>query len=180
MFGRSVQPQQLSFHLIHLHQLAGANMPATLTHIRRPTYSICSSCTRRLQSQRYLSTTSPLRALGPESPRYITIPEPPQTPKQPPPPIKGILPVPRNLFSRKKNVQFKTSYLYLESTIPEPSNRVISQGPEANRLLWKQRMSEQRKKNFREGLTELAKRRIEITRRNKARSVVKVQRNNEL
>lgn len=155
-------------------------MPTTLTHIHRPTFSICSSCARKLQSQRYLSTTPFLRALGPESPRYITIPEPPQTPKRPPPPIKGILPVPRNLFGGKKNAQFKTSYLYLESTNPEPSKRITPQGPEADRLLWKQRMSEQRKKNFREGLTELATRRTEITRRNKARSVTKVRRNNEL
>ncbi len=41
-------------------------------------------------------------------------------------------------------------------------------------------MSEQRKKNFREGMTELATRRTEITRRNKARNIAKVRRNNEL
>lgn len=41
-------------------------------------------------------------------------------------------------------------------------------------------MSEQRKKNFREGLTELATRKTEIVRRNKARSAAKVRRNHEL
>jgi hypothetical protein len=56
----------------------------------------CSSCV-----QRTFSTSTARAAVGPEHPQYITFPEPPQQNAPQKKWMKGILPVPRDVFSGK-------------------------------------------------------------------------------
>ena len=93
-----------------------------------------------------------MRQLGPESPHYVEVPQPPQKNQKPRQVIKGVLPVPRNVFPQGR--MEKVTEEYISKTIPEPSDgrdeKALSE-----RIAWKGRMAEARKKNFREGLREL-------------------------
>jgi hypothetical protein len=77
-----------------------------------------------------------------------------QAPKPPKPLVKGILPVPRSVFKDES----KASGEYLAKTAPSPKKKVTFNGPEADRLAWKQRMAESRRANLKQGVRELLER----------------------
>lgn len=116
----------------------------------------CPSC-----SQRTFSTSQPLAAVGPEHPRYIDIPEPPQQTAETKQWMKGILPVPRDVTSRKvgKDGDFEKA---IEKSTRDARPRHF---PEGSREAWKLKMHETRKRNLREGLKELKLRKERTTRR---------------
>lgn len=100
--------------------------------------------------------------VGPESPNYIDIPrivQPffPQKKK-----VKGVLPVPREIFpSRRPD---KATESYIEAATPEPASnepKVDKDHPLFERLEWKRRMAQVRRQSLREGLTELYERKQE-------------------
>ncbi|KAI9681740.1 MAG: hypothetical protein M1829_000485 [Trizodia sp. TS-e1964] len=102
-----------------------------------------------------------VRNISPESPEFIDIPEPPQQQYPPRPRIKGVLPVPRNIFpSRAAN---KTSPEYLASVTREPAQSDVTL-PNDARASWKRRMAHSRRTNLREGLTELYHRKQKVDR----------------
>ena len=117
---------------------------------------------RTLQSRSF-STSGCLRAIGPESPKWL--PVPPQVQPNPAPrkPVKGVLPVPRDPFRRDNKHAYKAGTEYLSAVTPEPKSTSTPEGPEADRLAWKTRMAEARRRNLREGMTELARRKIKRT-----------------
>ncbi|KAF2402668.1 hypothetical protein EJ06DRAFT_527643 [Trichodelitschia bisporula] len=112
-------------------------------------------------SSRCFSTSTRLANYPPESPRFIGVPTTLQTPQERAAPIKGVLPVPRNIFPRGHN---KTSPEYLALTAPEPTSADTPtpapkrQSPDAARLKWKADMAALRRRNLAEGLNELASR----------------------
>jgi hypothetical protein len=116
--------------------------------------SICSRCTANPKWRRAFSTTPSRHSVGPESPRFISVPEALQTPKPPKPVVKGILPVPRSIFKDEK----KASNDYLDKTAPVPRKTIAFSGHEADRLAWKQRMAESRRANLKQGVRELLER----------------------
>jgi hypothetical protein len=74
--------------------------------------------------------------------------------------VKGVLPVPRNVLA--ENREYRASPEHILATTPEPKpRRILAQGTEAERLAWKQRMAETRRRNLREGMTELMTRKIQ-------------------
>ena len=121
----------------------------------------CASCTHN--ATRSFSTSPAVRRIGPESPRYIDIPEPPQKTFDPRPRIKGVLPVPRDIFSKRRGGVEKVTPEYLDNTtqVGEPRTRP-SHDREAALNDWKLRMAERRRQNLREGLTELQTRRVKF------------------
>lgn len=120
----------------------------------------CPSCTAR----RTFVQSSALRQIGPESPRYLDIPEPPQQTTPEKHRIRGVLPVPRDIFSGTapgrgldKTDSARLAQSTKEPTKLRPSTIASSDDP---RLAWKERMAESRRNNLREGLIALKDRRV--------------------
>ena len=107
---------------------------------------------------RSLSTTSSLSAIGPENPRFIEVPLPPQRYAIRPRDIKGKLPTPRNIFPARR--ADKTSPEYIAAATPEPKAERLSREPQNDFVAWKRRMAASRRENLREGLLELHKRKV--------------------
>ena len=103
--------------------------------------------------------------IPPESPQFIQVPRLIQ-PKQPfPVYLKGVLPSPRKIFPRQKRGEIrKASPEYLAAVTPEPLEDKTTRSDDEF-VSWKARQSELRRRNLREGLTELNQRKYEIGRR---------------
>ena len=113
-------------------------------------------------------------SIPPESPKFIDIPQPPQRQARARRPIKGVLPVPRQIFPRGS--VDKTSAEYLAATTQEPTtpkNMKLVDASTADYVAWKARFAENRRQNLREGLVELQHRKDIIDRRRRARSARK-------
>lgn len=99
----------------------------------------------------------------PESPRYIDIPEPPQQTIPDKRWVKGILPIPRDIFSGKalgKGLdKADKERIALSTKEPERQNTAPISSQES-RIEWKQRMASMRRRNLREGLQSLKDRRV--------------------
>ena len=120
---------------------------------------------------RAFSTTPRQRALGPEHPRYIEVPEPAQqqAPYQPFP--KGRLPVPRDVFRGSKDKD-KASDQEIARAAPPPKHR--SEHPTRSRSEWQQKLGESRRQNLQEGLKALRARKTKRDRQVSQRSERKI------
>lgn len=106
----------------------------------------CPQCTIRS-----FSTSSRRLAVGPEHPRYINVPEPPQQTAVPRSVVKGVLPVPRNVFAGMDQSKTDQEMIALSTKSPRKAKK-----PEkGSREEWKVKMSEVRKRNLREGVNSL-------------------------
>ena len=112
----------------------------------------CPSCAAR-SAPRSFSVSASQLALGPESPRYMDIPQAPQQTLPDKTRLKGILPVPRDVFAG----QDPNAPLNLDQATKEPSRPQSHNDP---RSLWKDRMAASRRKNLKEGLNALQHRRV--------------------
>ena len=111
---------------------------------------------------RAFATSPRQRALGPEHPRFIEVPEPPQQTAPYLPFIKGRLPVPRDVVSGRKGKD-RAGDEEIAKAAPEPKSQF--RHPEGSRLEWKQKLSESRRQNLREGLKALRARTNTANRR---------------
>lgn len=112
------------------------------------------------------STSSASQAqIPPESPKFIEVPRLVQ-PKQPfPIQMKGVLPCPRRIFPRQERWgRPKASPEYLAAVTPEPLEDKTTRSDDEF-VSWKARQSELRRRNLREGLTELDQRKRDNDRR---------------
>ncbi|PGH31819.1 hypothetical protein GX50_05423 [[Emmonsia] crescens] len=117
--------------------------------------SLCRACrTTRVQVRAFSSTPSPM--VGPESPNFIQIPRPIQPFHPHKPPVKGVLPVPREIFPPRR--PDKPTQAYAEAATPEPSSnepKLQPGDPHFDYVEWKKRMATVRRQSLREGLAEL-------------------------
>ncbi len=121
-----------------------------------PAPSISCRCyVRALAARRALSTSPSTVQVGPESPTYIDVPQPPQQRHIKPPLIKGFLPVPRKVIAPRDDRKVSPEYLDATAPQPNPVKAVNHHGDEATRIAWKERMAASRRKNLKEGLQEL-------------------------
>lgn len=121
-----------------------------------------------------LSTSAKTRAqIPPESPRYIDIPRPVQPQAIYRPWVKGILPLPRRIYTRDPRTQAKASPAYLAAVTPEPlRDRSEKADPRTKDFVsWKERQSGLRRQNLRQGLIELQHRDERTAARIKQKSV---------
>ena len=138
---------------------------------------LCQSCCAVRGAVRAFSISSPASYIGPESPRFIEVPHSLQPRDPPKRHLKGILPVPRNLFPRRG--ADKTSPEYLAAATLEPSSAkdasALTRQPQeaADFIAWKERMAAVRRRNLREGLVELHHRKQRIDRQVAGRSATK-------
>jgi hypothetical protein len=98
--------------------------------------------------------------LGPESPKWLPVPEirqPQATVKRV---VKGSLPVPRKIVPKER--MYKAAPGYLELSAPEPlfdrEITVEKMGKDAGRLTWKKQMAARRRLMLRQGVNELMQR----------------------
>ncbi|KXT11485.1 hypothetical protein AC579_2411 [Pseudocercospora musae] len=105
-------------------------------------------------------------AVGPEHPRYVEVPEPPQQQIPYLQPIKGVLPVPRDVFRGSRASDEAVELSTKSSTKPKVH-------PKGSREEWKAKMSEIRRQNLREGVSSLRARHQRETSQMEARSAAK-------
>lgn len=86
--------------------------------------------------------------------------------------MKGILPVPRKIFTQKPQDQEKATSGYLARVTPEPLRKRSETADARTKdfVSWKERQSQQRRQNLREGLIELHHRDARTTQQMSARS----------
>ena len=104
----------------------------------------CPQCTRRA-----FSATTRSRAVGPEHPQYIEVPEAPQQTIPYHPPVKGTLPVPRNVLAGAGS-KGKTSEAWLNATARRPRRQIKHRS--GSREEWQAKISESRRRNLEEGI----------------------------
>jgi hypothetical protein len=154
-------------HLVHAQKISymppsvSTGSAGVLRHLRCPTSAI---------NTRSFSTSKPLSLIGPENPRFIEIPQSAQPQAPPRRVIKGVLPVPRNIF-RKSPIP-KTSDEYFAATIPRARK---NKRPQDDHVAWKRKMAAARRQNLREGLAALHARKLRTDRQLLHRSAYKKQ-----
>lgn len=133
----------------------------------------CPQCTSR-----GFTNTARRSAVGPEHPRYIDVPQPPQPNVPYLPVIKGRLPVPRDVFLHAGD-QDKASDAWINRATKAPRQAV--KAPSGSREEWKAKISTQRRQNMREGLKSLRARRTKDDSHRDERSArIKAERKEQL
>lgn len=130
----------------------------------------------RCGSRRSFASSGPRLRLGPESPRYIEVPEPPQQTVPDKVRIRGSLPVPRDLFGgvaagRGLDRADEARIIAATPRSQRPSDLTKMDA----RQVWKENMAEARRKNLKEGLQALRDRRVTTDKRSSQRSARKQQ-----
>ncbi|KAF2088790.1 hypothetical protein K490DRAFT_39052 [Saccharata proteae CBS 121410] len=134
--------------------------------------SICSSSLRRhtcansKRIQRSFTSTSPAadNIISPESPRFIDVPRPPQQSHKWVKDVKGVLPVPRNIFvTRSKLDKFSPEFLSAATKEPTTQPKTTSSSDRhAAKIAWKARMAAMRRKNLSESVKLLHERKLKL------------------
>ncbi|KAH0538276.1 hypothetical protein FGG08_005147 [Glutinoglossum americanum] len=155
-------------------------MPPLIPRAVMPSPSWCRTCfsytpyTPYTPLFRTFSTTQPNHKYGPESPKFIEVPQPRQSRPPPKRRIKGILPVPRNIFSRRRPTNLTSEYFAAVTPEPTaPEGDVKLTGEQGELVAWKRRMAAMRRRNLREGLVGLYNRKKQTDRVTAARSAFK-------
>ncbi|OCL03954.1 hypothetical protein AOQ84DRAFT_325091 [Glonium stellatum] len=138
-------------------------MPPSTSRTLISSSSSCQICPIFSIPRRPFATSQYLFSLPPESPKYIEVPRPLQSSYPVKPRVKGVLPVPRDIFQTRSDKK-KGSLEFLNAAAKEPSSTTVRRGPDAERIQWKQRMAEVRRKNLRQGVMELRTRKLAADR----------------
>lgn len=115
------------------------------------TWSCLRPATRQLPSAVRAFSTTPATLAGsipPESPKYIRLPNTPQSDETKPERVRGHLPVPREIFSRKDGNR-KLSPEYIQKSAP---TRASDAQPKNETQRWKKELADSRRKNLEEGI----------------------------
>ncbi|KAL2842168.1 hypothetical protein BJY01DRAFT_216851 [Aspergillus pseudoustus] len=112
---------------------------------------------------RGFSTSSALR-VGPESPNFIEIPQSIQPYQPAKRSVKGTLPVPREIFPRRRVDKATEEYVRAATPLPLNSKDIDPKEPHAEYRQWKKEMAEMRRTNLRKGLKALHKRKQQTDR----------------
>lgn len=121
----------------------------------------CPSCAGALrQARSFASSSISKQQIGPESPKYIDLPQPYQAQRISYPKKKGFLPVPRDIFSKHKGGINKVTEEYLAAATKQAQRPLGSSNEEQAAFNdWRTRMAVSRKQNLRTGLQALQDRR---------------------
>ncbi|KAF2723939.1 hypothetical protein K431DRAFT_282636 [Polychaeton citri CBS 116435] len=105
----------------------------------------CAKC-------RTYCNTARFQTHGPESPRYMPVPDPPQSTIPDRPSVKGVLPVPRDIFAGSRGKDLSDPAEIAKAT-PLPKHQ--KEPKKGSREEWKAKLAVQRRQNLREGITAL-------------------------
>ncbi|VBB72058.1 Putative protein of unknown function [Podospora comata] len=115
----------------------------------------------------------PPAILPPDSPKFITIPEPPQSSEVKPPPVKGHLPKPRNLFPTRGGRRKATS-AFIKAATPLSKSEAAGLPPKSAAEAAHRKAAAIRRKNLAAGTFSLYHRKTTHDRRILERSQYKV------
>ncbi|KAF1817040.1 hypothetical protein P152DRAFT_383465, partial [Eremomyces bilateralis CBS 781.70] len=106
---------------------------------------------------RSFSSSPRARSIAPESPRFIDIPQPPQRDVVKRPIVKGVLPVPRQVFrSNTGNNMIDPKTLSLSTMEPSnPEQELDTDTTTLSRRSYKARAAQTRRQNLRQGVMDL-------------------------
>ncbi|KAH8899196.1 hypothetical protein GQ53DRAFT_741297 [Thozetella sp. PMI_491] len=129
-----------------------------------------------VSSTRYFSSTRVQSRIvvPPESPLYITIPEPPQSSEERSAPVRGHLPRPRQIF-RQRGGMSKLDPDFVERTAPLSKKQLTGDKPKSEVQLRKWEMAEVRRKSLAEGIEGLWERKHTFDLERRRRSQIKFQ-----
>ncbi|RDW81339.1 uncharacterized protein DSM5745_04896 [Aspergillus mulundensis] len=116
--------------------------------------SLFRQCRTATVQLRGFSSSSALR-VGPESPNFIEVPRTIQPDLPPKPRVKGTLPVPRELFPKRRVDKPNPQYIAAAAPLPTKQENIDPNEPHAEYRSWKRSMADMRRQNFEEGLLEL-------------------------
>lgn len=122
---------------------------------------------------RLFGTTAPLRddvVVPPESPRFITLPDMPQNDETKRPPVRGYLPVPRELFTKRAHARHKLSGSFVEDTAPRSAAEQAGEPPKSEKDAWRRLMAESRRQALGSGIDSLWRRKVRREATAKARA----------
>ncbi|KAF7714417.1 Uncharacterized protein PECH_001358 [Penicillium ucsense] len=106
---------------------------------------------------RGFATSSSLRA-GPESPHFVDVPRVVQAGPPTKPRVRGTLPVPRELFPARRTDKPHKAYLDAVTPLPSTEPTVNPKSSDPEKQAFRLKMAAVRRKNLREGLQTLYKR----------------------
>ncbi|KAF7563262.1 hypothetical protein G7046_g878 [Stylonectria norvegica] len=142
---------------------------------------LAASCPRAVarefvSSSRSFSTTPATLSdhVPPESPSYIRLPTPPQSEEKKLPRVRGVLPIPREVFPRAEGDR-KVRPDYISQTVPKPAEARV---PKNASQAWKLKMASTRRQNLEKGLKELWARRNRSDKIHDARVSAKFEEHN--
>ncbi|KAL5333012.1 hypothetical protein BJX70DRAFT_382266 [Aspergillus crustosus] len=117
--------------------------------------SLFRQCGRTAPARlRGFSTSSSLR-VGPESPYFVEVPQQVQPALPAKRQVKGTLPVPRDIFPRRRVDKPTEPYIAAATPLPTKQEAINPDEPHAGYREWKRNMADMRRQNLREGLLEL-------------------------
>lgn len=132
------------------------------------------SCSKLPTTTRPFTTTALLRSddilVPPESPRFITLPDMPQNDETKRPPVRGHLPVPRDLFTRRAHGRHKVSGTFVADTAPRSAAEQRGDPPRSEKDAWRRLMAESRRQALGAGIDSLWRRKVTREVRAKARA----------
>ncbi|CAN8101430.1 unnamed protein product [Discula destructiva] len=115
--------------------------------------------------------------IPPESPRFFSLPDLPQSDETKPPPIKGSLPVPRQIFSKRAHGAHKISPTFVPHTAPRSRAELAGHPPKSEKDAWKRLMADSRRQALGDGVASLWRRKVTRDRKLADRSRTNQQRN---
>lgn len=133
---------------------------------------LCRSC-------RTFSSTTAVR-VGPESPNYVEIPPSLQPELPSKRHVKGTLPVPREVFPARRPDKPTPAFIAAATTEPTKKRKAQLNGLQQEYIAWKSKMAATRRRNLREGIVELHKRKEKTHRAAESRSNTKQAQRNRL
>ncbi|KAK4129191.1 hypothetical protein N657DRAFT_630136 [Parathielavia appendiculata] len=119
---------------------------------------------------------SQVSAVPPESPKFITIPEPPQSAEPKLPPIKGYLPVPRDMFPKREGNR-KVKPGYVQAATPVSKAELAGLPPKSEQEARHRLMAAARRSAFASGIQGLYVRKTQREQRMRARAEARRQAN---
>jgi hypothetical protein len=131
-----------------------------------------TTTTRAVSARRPFSTTYPAAqqlAVPPESSKFITIPEPPQSSEPRLPPLKGHLPVPRDIFP-KRDGNRKAKTAFLEAAMPLSKAEVAGDAPKSDAQARHRELAASRRTAYAAGIQGLYQRKKARVAKSTARS----------
>lgn len=119
---------------------------------------------------RLFSTTASRHEIivPPESPRFIPLPDLPQSDETKKPLVKGRLPVPREIFTKRAHKAHKLSPTYVQHTAPKSQAEQAGLPPKSEKDAWKRMMADSRRQALGSGIGNLWRRKV--ARENRART----------
>ncbi|KAF2501180.1 hypothetical protein BU16DRAFT_450180 [Lophium mytilinum] len=125
--------------------------------------STCQLNAHSSVARRSFTSAPAVLALGPQSPNYVEVPKPVQPTFPLKPRLKGVLPVPRNIF-RTRGDKKKASDEFLNAATKEPSTIREHKGKDVAYQDYKLRLAETRRRNLKQSVKELHEREVESHR----------------